>query len=205
MLYRDGIRNNDWWSYNGYIQDAFSRGKLRLNGGLRYDWQQSKHRGGCVAPNPIRPDLLPAQCDEATQTDSITGKSIKPFANFAPRLSATYDLFGNGKTSVHASFSYYYQTKITLANSLTGLFDVTTLTWGDNLSSGACNTTAGGSCWNDANLGVKLAIPMGKFTITPAMYLSIGLNDTVRFIGYGDLLDPGRTKFYGGVSFGYAF
>jgi hypothetical protein len=55
--------------------------------------------------------------------------------------------------------------------------------------------------WNDANLGVKLAIPAGKFTITPAIYLSIGLNDTVKAVGYGD----GDTKFYGGVSFGYAF
>jgi hypothetical protein len=55
--------------------------------------------------------------------------------------------------------------------------------------------------WNDANLGVKLAIPAGKFTITPAVYLSIGLNDAVKAVGYGD----GDTKFYGGVGFGYAF
>jgi hypothetical protein len=55
--------------------------------------------------------------------------------------------------------------------------------------------------WNDANLGVKLAIPVGKFTITPSMYLSIGLNDTVKAVGYGD----GDTKFYGGVGFSYAF
>ena len=46
--------------------------------------------------------------------------------NWAPRLSATYDLFGNGKTSVHASFSYYYATKITLANSLGGIVTATT-------------------------------------------------------------------------------
>ncbi len=55
--------------------------------------------------------------------------------------------------------------------------------------------------WNDANLGVKLAIPVGKITITPAVYLSIGLNDTVKAVGYGD----GDTKFYGGVGFSYAF
>jgi hypothetical protein len=55
--------------------------------------------------------------------------------------------------------------------------------------------------WQDANLGVKVAIPAGKITITPAVYLSIGLNDTVKAIGYGD----GDTKFYGGVGFSYAF
>ena len=61
--------NNDWWTYNGYIQDSFSRGRWRLNGGLRYDWQQSKYLGGCVPANILVPDLLPAQCEEATQTD----------------------------------------------------------------------------------------------------------------------------------------
>ena len=56
--------------------------------------------------------------------------------------------------------------------------------------------------WQDANLGVKLAIPVApKFTITPAIYLSIGLNDTVKAVGYGD----GDTKFYGGVGFSYTF
>ena len=56
--------------------------------------------------------------------------------------------------------------------------------------------------WNDANLGVKLALPVSShFTITPAVYLSIGLNDTVKAVGYGD----GDTKFYGGVGFGYTF
>jgi hypothetical protein len=60
--------------------------------------------------------------------------------------------------------------------------------------------------WQDANLGVKVAIPAGKITITPAVYVSIGLNDTVRAVGYGDdPSDPARAKFYGGVGFSYAF
>jgi hypothetical protein len=59
--------------------------------------------------------------------------------------------------------------------------------------------------WQDANLGAKVAIPVGKITITPAVYVSIGLNDTVRAVGYGDSSDPDRAKFYGGVGFSYAF
>ena len=151
VLYRDQLRNNDWWSYNGYIQDSFSRGRWRLNGGLRYDWQQSKYLGGCVPANVIRPDLLPAQCEDATQVDASNGRKIQAFGNLSPRASATYDLFGTGKTQVHSSVSYYYDTKITLANALAGLFTTTSLTWGNNQTSGLCNTTAGGSCWTDAN------------------------------------------------------
>jgi Carboxypeptidase regulatory-like domain len=150
VLYRDQLLNNDWWTYNGYIQDGYSRGRWRLNGGLRYDWQQSKYLGGCIPANILRPDLLPSQCEAATSTDSSNGKTIQSFTNWSPRVSATYDLFGNGKTQVHGSGSYFYDTKITLANALGGLFTQTALTWGPNLSSGACSTTASG-CWTDAN------------------------------------------------------
>jgi hypothetical protein len=151
VVYRDRLLNNDWWSYFGYVQNEYSRGRWRLKGGLRYDWQHSKHLGGCVPANILRPDLLPAQCEEETRVDSVTGQEIQSFGNWSPRLSATYDLFGDGKTAVHASGSYYYQTKITLANDLGGMSDLLTLTWGPNASSGACSTTAGAPCWNDAN------------------------------------------------------
>ena len=130
--------NNDWWSYNGYLQDSYSRGRIRLNGGLRYDWQQSKHLGGCV---PAERRCSRTCCRRSARarpmSDAVNGKTIQSFGNWSPRLSATYDLFGNGKTSVHASGSYYYATKITLANSLNGIFTPTALTWGRNQSSGA--------------------------------------------------------------------
>jgi hypothetical protein len=149
-IYRDQLLNNDWWSYNGYLQDSYSRGRWRLNGGLRYDWQQSKYLGGCIPANQLLPQLLPAQCEGETMTDGVSGKDIQSFSNWSPRMSATYDLFGNGKTSIHASGSYFYNTKITLANALGGLFTQTRMRWGPNLSSGACNPNSSG-CWTDAN------------------------------------------------------
>ena len=179
VLYRDQLLNNDWWTYNGYIQDSFSRGKWRVNGGIRYDWQTSKYLGGCIAPSVLRPDLMPSQCENATSVDPTTGKKIQAFGNFAPRMSITYDLFGNGKTSAHASYSYYYATKITLANSLGGLFSQPALTWGPNQSSGACSTTAGASCWNDANRDTLVQInelvgapntPNARYNLTTGIF-----------------------------------
>ena len=76
---------------------------------MRYDWQHSKYDGGCVPENVIRPDLLPAQCEEATQSgiNPNTGQmeKIQPFGNWSPRLSVTYDMFGNGKTALKGSVS----------------------------------------------------------------------------------------------------
>jgi hypothetical protein len=151
VLYRDQLRNNNWWTYNGYIQDSFSKGRWRFNGGVRYDWQYSTYLGGCVPENVIVPTLLPAQCEGFSDTDTITGQKLQSFSNWSPRLSATYDLTGNGKTSVKAVWSYFYDTKITIANNLGGLFTQTTLTWGPNQSSGACSTAANSGCWTDAN------------------------------------------------------
>jgi hypothetical protein len=192
-LFRDQLRNNDWWTYNGYIQDSYSRGRWRLNGGVRYDWQQSKYLGGCVPANILRPDLLPAQCEEATQTDASNGKKIQSFGNWSPRMSATYDLFGTGKTQVHASGSYFYSTKITLADSLGGLFTVTRLRWGPNSSSGACSSNSSG-CWTDANRdGV---IQVNELTGTPASSSSRFVNGVL--LPAGNIVDPsakiGRTR-----------
>jgi hypothetical protein len=154
-LTRNRLTNNDWWSYNGYIQDSFSRGRIRINAGLRYDWQQSKWLGGCVPENPVVPDLLPGYC-EGEKTGGINPitdefEELRPFSNWSPRVSATYDLFGNGKTALKASGSYYYATKITLANNLSGL-PATTLEWGNNASSGFCSSNPNTSCWQDLNL-----------------------------------------------------
>jgi hypothetical protein len=193
QLYRDQLRNNDWWSYSGYLQDSYSRGRWRLNGGIRYDWQQSKTLGGCVAPNELLPHILPAQCEGATQLDAVTGRRIQPFGNWSPRMSVTYDLFGTGKTQVHASGSYYYDTKITLANALTGLFTQTRLTWGPNLSSGACNPSSSG-CWTDANRDGLVQV--AELTGEPSSSSSRFINGVLQ--PAGNSVDPsakiGRTR-----------
>ena len=196
VLYRDQLLNNDWWTYNGYLQDSYSRGKLRINGGVRYDWQTSKFAGGCIAPNVMRPDLLPSQCENATDIDPTTGKKIQAFGNFAPRMSITYDLFGNGKTSVHVSGAYYFATKITLANNLSGLYTQTALIWGANQASGACSTTAGAPCWTDANKDGLIQV--GELVGTPTATTSRFNPATGQVTAAGNTVDPsakiGRTR-----------
>ena len=194
VLYRDQLRNNNWWTYNGYIQDSFSTGRWRFNGGVRYDWQYSTYLGGCVPENVIRPDLLPAQCEAETEVDTITGRKLQSFSNWSPRVSATYDVFGTGKTSVKAVWSYYFDTRITLANNLGGLFTTTSLTWGPNLASGACSATAGASCWNDANR--DMLVQANELIGTPTSSSSRFVNGVLT--PAGNNVDPsakiGRTR-----------
>jgi hypothetical protein len=152
--------------------------------------------GGCVPNNPLRPDLLPAQCEDATDIDPVSKKPIQSFSNLSPRVSVIYDLTGTGKTSVRASYSYYFATRIVLANALGGLFEQPALTWGNNQNSGACSTTAGAPCWTDANMDGWVQI--NELIGTPTSNNSRFNLDTGRLTPAGNTVDPstkiGRTR-----------
>jgi hypothetical protein len=102
-------------------------------------------------------------------------------------------LFGTGKTQVHASGSYFYSTKITLANQLGGLFTVTRLRWGPNASSGACSTSSTG-CWTDANMDGT--IQLNELIGTPSVSSDRFLNGVL--VPAGNIVDEsakiGRTR-----------
>jgi len=142
-IWRDGLTNYDWQTTFAYLQDSYTRRRLTINGGLRFDYQWSTFLGGSVGTNVVAPDLLKGQ----TQGNA---DPKQPFHNVSPRVSATYDLSGKGTTAVHTSFSYYFQSKQVLANSLSNLNGIG-LTYSQNQTNGNCATAATASCWNDAN------------------------------------------------------
>ena len=83
VLSRDSSSNVDWWTYYSYIQDSYSIGRFRINGGVRQDWQTSVLLGACVDANVVRPDLLPQQCQERAEPPIS-------FNNFSPRGSVAW-------------------------------------------------------------------------------------------------------------------
>jgi hypothetical protein len=112
QIYRDGNTLSKTWTYGGYLQDNFSRGKLRLNMGLRYDFQDGKTKGTCAPASTFAPDILPAFCwNGADET--------RPWKDLGPRISATYDLFGTGKTVLKGSYALYFE-QAGLINTLGG-------------------------------------------------------------------------------------
>ena len=116
-LYRDSNTERAIKQIYGYLQDSYSRGKLTINGGLRFDFQDDEALASSVPANPIIPDLLPA-------VDFPGADSGVNFFDISPRLGATYDLSGDGKTILKGNYAVYWGTGITTAQYVTPVTEV---------------------------------------------------------------------------------
>jgi hypothetical protein len=101
QLYRDENISIGLYTLSAYLQDSYSKGRLRLNLGIRWDYQDDEAKPSHADANPIIPDLLPAIDFPGHDTGLV-------YNDFAPRLSATYDLFGNGKTVLKGTYAMYF-------------------------------------------------------------------------------------------------
>lgn len=100
-LWRDGnsVSHLNTWAF--YAQDAYTVKRFTLNLGLRLDIQDDEARAGDVPANPLFPTLLPAVKFPGADA-GVTWKDL------SPRLGATYDLTGDGRTVLNASYAAYY-------------------------------------------------------------------------------------------------
>ena len=144
--FRDGIPNqlNQTAVYPGevkfvrniiptafYAQDTWTRDRLTLQGGLRYDAIRTNYPDSSVGGPDFQ--LMPTRVFyEAGSTEGVNWKDI------TPRMSAAYDLFGNGRTAVKFNLGKYIQA-LTASNSDMDM---------NPLIRTALNTTR---TWNDAN------------------------------------------------------
>lgn len=83
-----------------YVGDTFTRNRLTLNLGVRFDRQNGSLLEATTSGSPILPDLIPAM--------TVAAKDA-PFSwsDISPRLGLTYDVSGDGKTLVRGSFAKY--------------------------------------------------------------------------------------------------
>ncbi len=102
-------------SWNGldnigmFVNDAYTREKLTVNLGLRFD------RYRVFLPEQERPAsrFSPQPATFAAVDD------VKSFNHFAPRIGVVYDLKGNGKTLLKANYGrYYFNPGINLADAV---------------------------------------------------------------------------------------
>ena len=110
-----------------YVQDRWTVDRLTVNAGLRYDYFKNSYpeqRFGPAALAPDRDITFPAQ-------------DGWPLHDLSPRLSAVYDLTGNGTTAIKASLNKYVLAMgpevgyAALANPGQNLVMSATRTWND--------------------------------------------------------------------------
>jgi hypothetical protein len=100
-LTRDGNTVYDLLNYSAYAQDTVTRGRLTMQLGVRFDYNNDKAGAANIAANPLGGPWLPA----------IEFPGADPgvaFKNFSPRVGFTYDITGNGKTIGRANYARYY-------------------------------------------------------------------------------------------------
>lgn len=101
-LTRDGRTVYEVDFTNGYIQDTISAGNATWNVGLRFDEQGGDFASVTAEANPGAPELLP----EVTFQGRDLGYD---WSDISPRLGLTYDLGGNGKTLLRASYAHFVE------------------------------------------------------------------------------------------------
>ena len=100
-IYRDGYTKYQLYTHALYIQDTYTRNRVTLNLGLRWDRQSDEALASTVPANPLIPNLMPAiefpGADAGVTWDDIS-----------PRLGLNYDLTGQGRTILRTSYSMYF-------------------------------------------------------------------------------------------------
>jgi hypothetical protein len=83
-----------------YIQDRWTRGRLTLQGALRYD------RASSFSPAEHNGTTLTSRFNAAPITFERTA-GVDAFNDITPRMGVAYDLFGNGKTALKFNLGHY--------------------------------------------------------------------------------------------------
>jgi len=118
-----------------YVQDQWTKGRVTLQGGLRYEhawsWFPGDGENGVFAPSRFQP--TPFQFPEK--------KGVTGFNDITPRMGVAWDVFGNGKTSVKGNFSKYLQPAnnegpFIIGNSAVSFTATTARSWSDTTGLG---------------------------------------------------------------------
>jgi hypothetical protein len=98
-------------SHGVYAQDQWTLQRLTLQGGVRYDYWRSAFPASQLGPTPFVPVPIAFPAETGARFHDIT-----------PRMSAAYDLFGDGTTGVKVHLGKYVQGQESSAGGTYGSF-----------------------------------------------------------------------------------
>ena len=101
LVYRNRIAKFRGENLSAYVGDSFTKGRLTVNAGIRWDRQTAQNLDSDTPANPLFPELVPAVSIRANDLTSIKWK------NFSPRISGSLALDDSRKTVVRASYARY--------------------------------------------------------------------------------------------------
>src|SRR6185295_16564830 len=103
-----------------FAQDRWTIQRWTLNAGVRYDGFIGGYPDQSRGPAPLQP----------TRNFTFPAVTTMSLHDVTPRLGASYDLFGNGKTALKTSLGKYMLTLFTIGNPA-GVSTTTTRNWND--------------------------------------------------------------------------
>ncbi|MEP7306342.1 MAG: TonB-dependent receptor [Acidobacteriota bacterium] len=120
-------QQNDLWmsDHAFFVQDQWTRGRLTIQGGLRFD------RAASWAPEQHLESRF-----WQTALDFPETPVVDTYNDITPRAAVTFDVFGNGKTALKATVGKYLESTVTASNYSLGnptsrLATNVTRTWTD--------------------------------------------------------------------------
>ena len=136
-IYRDSYSEYQLRNRNIYVQDTYTRSRMTVNVGVRFDYQTDESRAGkvpavpfvgqptfsgtmtyCSAPTPTGCQSTPTtytgtgqNFDQLQAVDFKGAKALNDkgyaYKNWSPRAGVTYDLTGNGRNVAKISYARY--------------------------------------------------------------------------------------------------
>ncbi len=100
-IYRDQNSESHLNTNAFYVQDTYTKNRLTVNLGFRYDMQDDSALAADVPGNPFFPALMPAVDFKGADAGVV-------WKDFSPRIGMTYDIKGDGRNVFSTSFATYF-------------------------------------------------------------------------------------------------
>jgi hypothetical protein len=99
-IWRDGVVDYGGTYWSGYLGDVYSKDRLTLNVGARFDRQSAKNFASEAPANASFPEVVPA-------VNYTGGDTVIQWNSISPRVGMSYALDQARKTVVRASYANY--------------------------------------------------------------------------------------------------